>query len=580
MENLYGAKVENGKIIVNDNNADENITIKTCEGINLFINGVMVPYGLKYRITSSDEIKYEPQVIEPTRKMQLEISEDKMEARLTVIYKKGYTFRLVDKPWLKNLALRAEKIKSEEYKQYRVDEVKELLSKEKIKFGINISKIFQAILGTGEEGIIVAQGIKCVNDKPKRLELCINTEERKIKDDNKTTLNYRNRVILPNVEEGQVIAKVVQRIEGNNGEDIYGKVLKKKSIKDPKLLVGEGCEIRDDVVIAQYSGRPVFKSNILTISKTLTLNTVNIKTGDVNFSGNVIVNGKVESGSNIKCGGFLQINGTIDNSKIVSNGDSTYKSAILNSVILTGAYDVEKTTYLNILKEFLKNIKSLLDVAENLYDKATGKSIGEIIEFLIEQRYKEINKLGVQILAHNIKLGITDSSVLDFIRTKLLNMGAVNIKSINQFILFKEEIENIIDDLSTDAVIKLDCTLSYIQKCAVKATGNVFIKGMGSYQSQIYALESVIYEDKDAICRGGTIQAVNGDIKLGTVGSMGGIKTEINCNNTKGVIEVEVAYAGTLFIIGRMKYLVKDNIRHVKVYLDEDGQIKCDCLKY
>ena len=72
--------------------------------------------------------------------------------------------------------------------------------------------------------------IKCVDDIPKKLELCINTEATKINDDDSKVINYRNRVILPNVEAGEVIAKIIERVDGNNGEDIYGKILKKKSI--------------------------------------------------------------------------------------------------------------------------------------------------------------------------------------------------------------------------------------------------------------------------------------------------------------------------------------------------------------
>ena len=231
MENKYGAKVENGRIIVKDNNGAESITIKTCKGIDLYINGVNVSYGLKYHISSNDEIKYVAQVVKPERKMELEISDDRMGARLKVIYKKGYTFKLVDKPYFKTLVLRAEKVEDNDCNRYKVDEIKELLSKAKIKFGINISKIFQAILGTDEDGVVIAKGIKCVDDIPKKLELCINTEATKINDDDSKVINYRNRVILPNVEAGEVIAKIIERVDGNNGEDIYGKILKKKSIK-------------------------------------------------------------------------------------------------------------------------------------------------------------------------------------------------------------------------------------------------------------------------------------------------------------------------------------------------------------
>ena len=92
--------------------------------------------------------------------MELEISDDRMEARLKVIYKKAIHLNWLDKPYFKTLVLRAEKVEDNDCNRYKVDEIKELLSKAKIKFGINISKIFQAILGTDEDGVVIAKGIK------------------------------------------------------------------------------------------------------------------------------------------------------------------------------------------------------------------------------------------------------------------------------------------------------------------------------------------------------------------------------------------------------------------------------------
>lgn len=102
MNNQYRAKVENGKIIVDDNYGNENVTIKACEGINLYINGEKVSYGAKYRVTSFDDISYTANVVNSKRNIKLKISDDKLEARLIVIYEKGYTYKLVDKPFHKS----------------------------------------------------------------------------------------------------------------------------------------------------------------------------------------------------------------------------------------------------------------------------------------------------------------------------------------------------------------------------------------------------------------------------------------------------------------------------------------------
>ena len=581
MTEHIGIKVENNKIIVNDAIGEETVTIKTCSNINLFVNDNEVPHGVKYPVTSLDKIKYTSYTEEPSKSMKLIVSEDKLEARLIINYKKGLTYKLLDSPICRDLSLAEEKVETECSEKYSIIDIKNYLSEQGIVFGIQINKILMCINGTDEKGIVVASGVKCIDDIPKRLKMIVDTKAKKLNNEDSEFVDYRNMMQMPNVESGQTIAVVEDRIEGNDGCDVYGSKLKKKTIKDPQNLVGRGCRIDGRNVIALQPGRPIFKSNSLIIQSVINVDAVNIQTGNINFAGDVNVRGRVSEGSQIRCCA-LDVLDAVDRSKIIANGNITIHSVVLNSVILAAEYNIERAEYLKVLREIDKDIDVIISEAQILLERTEGhKSIGTIVQFLIEQRHKSLTKKCMTVITYNIKNGITDSEGLEFIRTKVLNMGAVNIVDIDEIKRFHKVIKDNIEEISREKELKVDCAVEYAQGSNIKATGNITVTGSGCYQTNIYAGGNITFNNEAAICRGGILQSREGNIKLSQVGSEASIKTVIECCNEKAVIEAKEAFANTTFVIGNRRTVLKDNCRNVKLFVDHDEDtIRCESLKW
>ncbi|MDD6770449.1 flagellar assembly protein A [Inconstantimicrobium porci] len=580
MTEQIGIKIENGSIVVNDAMCEETVTIKTCNNINLYVNDNEVPYGVNYPITSLDKIKYTSYTEQPSKSMKLIVSEDKLEARLIITYKNGLTYKLQDSPICKNISLAAEKVEIECREKYSIIDIKNYLNEQGVVYGIHINKILMCLNGTDENGIIVASGVKCIDDIPKRLKMIVDTKEKKLNNEDSEFVDYRNMIQMPNVESGQTIAVVEDRVEGNDGCDVFGNKLKKKTIKDPQNLIGSGCRIEGRNVIAVQPGRPMFKANRLIIQSVINVDAVNIETGNINFAGDVNVRGRVYEGSEIRCCA-LDVSGAVDRSKIISNGNIVIHSVVLNSVILAAEYNIERSEYLKVLKEVENDVNNIISETQILIEKTEGqKSIGTIVQFLTEQRYKCLTKRCISIITYNIKNGITDSEGLEFIRTKVLNMGTVNIKDIDEIKRFHNVIKDIIEDISREKELKVDCTVGYAQGSNIKATGNITITGSGCYQTNIYAGGNITFENEAAICRGGSLQSRDGNIKLSQVGSEASIKTVIECCNEKAVIEAKEAFANTTFIIGNRRLILKDNCRNIRLFIDHDEDtIKYELLK-
>lgn len=111
-----GVKVENGNIVVIEGLSKvdkEQITIKPCEKIKLFINGELCSEKGPYEITQSDKIDYIGEKIEQVKKISVKISVDKMKGYIKVEYKPAYVYKLRDKPMAKDLILKAMKVEED-----------------------------------------------------------------------------------------------------------------------------------------------------------------------------------------------------------------------------------------------------------------------------------------------------------------------------------------------------------------------------------------------------------------------------------------------------------------------------------
>lgn len=80
------------------------------------------------------------------------------------------------------------------------------------------------------------------------------------------TMDYKNIRSFSNVKEGQAIAELIPGAIGQDSKNVYGEIIKKKSIRNKPMKVGKGCKIEGNKVIATKSGRPDLKSNIVSVN--------------------------------------------------------------------------------------------------------------------------------------------------------------------------------------------------------------------------------------------------------------------------------------------------------------------------
>ena len=176
-----------------------------------------------------------------------------------------------------------------------------------------------------------------------------------------------------------------------------------------------------------------------------------------------------------------------------------------------------------------------------------------------------------------IKDGDKISQVSKFIKEKLLPMSRTNINSIKELrnfvISLLEEIQYLEEYMANMSSI----TLSYCQEASIQSSGDILINGKGLYSTDMYAVRSIKFLNKQSVCRGGVLKA--GEfINASVVGSEAGAHNVLEVFGKKGIVTIEKAYSNTLIIINNKRYLVTEPCRNVKCYIDNKGELAVEKL--
>jgi len=134
------------------------------------------------------------------------------------------------------------------------------------------------------------------------------------------------------VEVGEIIAEKVPPVQGKEGYDVTGKILKPKLAKevDFKLTPDIGLNPENkSQIIALKNG--VLKKNY-TIDEINVINgNVDFSTGNIDYSKSLVIKGDVKSGFKVYSGENIEIRGCVEDAEVVAEGDVVVKQGFLGT---------------------------------------------------------------------------------------------------------------------------------------------------------------------------------------------------------------------------------------------------------
>lgn len=171
--------------------------------------------------------------------------------------------------------------------------------------------------------ILVARGQESIEGKDGYFEYLFTPEEYaapKIREDG--SVDYTNMSGLQNVHKGDKVAIYHPAEQGTNGYTVYGAELKVKPAKELPPMRGKGILRENNEYFAQSDGKIEAKNGKIDIQQVHQIfGDVTLIIGKVEFFGDIIINGNVESGVTIRAGRNIEVHGTTGNASLFAGGD-------------------------------------------------------------------------------------------------------------------------------------------------------------------------------------------------------------------------------------------------------------------
>ena len=225
---------------------------------------------------------------------------------------------------------------SEGMKPLSPDDVAEILNQRNIVYGINWEEIQNAVFTCNTEhrsveDVLIAEGKPPTREIPPHFEVEESLlREEEIPDAEARRIDYRKISPFVLVKEGDLLARMLPGQKGEPGSTVFEKSIPYGTDKTPQLQPGQNTMRDGDAIIAARDGRFELKGDEFFVNEVLQIKSdVDYSTGNINFPGDVILQGQIKDGFTIEAGGTIYCTQTMDASEVIGKKDLIVKQGII-----------------------------------------------------------------------------------------------------------------------------------------------------------------------------------------------------------------------------------------------------------
>ncbi len=172
--------------------------------------------------------------------------------------------------------------------------------------------------------LVAAQGKSPINGKDAEVAYDFDiSEEKKFSEKEDGTIDFRNLNNVINVKKDTVLCHIIPPQDGEDGIDIFGQDISYKPGRTVSFNYGNNTYISQDgsQLLASTDGCVEYKKGKVFVEDVYRVNNVDNSTGNIDFIGNVIINGDVKAGFSVKSKGDIKIRGMVEGAFIESGGE-------------------------------------------------------------------------------------------------------------------------------------------------------------------------------------------------------------------------------------------------------------------
>lgn len=546
-------QVEEHKITVHDPvDGGKLPVISAVAPVKLKINDVEVES--ESTVSSSDRIHWE---IDEKALFDIKVTEDKLCAFFHLHSKERCAWRLVNTESLPRIIITAEEDKNIVLETVDLGDVAAILEQKSIKSNLDLASIQQELVQPTYRPVVVAKGKAAISGKDAQLEVYFSEQVESQFFEISGSVDFRNHLQIPSVNKGERIAKKIPMVDGIPGYNVYGNVIMPVPPKDIFVVVKSSVELTPDgEIIARKEGRPRITGNRI---KTFDISTsyivsgdVDIETGNIVFSGDIIVYGNVTDSMIVESLGNVYIYGSIFNATITATGSIHVRGNVLGSKLYSGYFGVMFNRLYNSSKMLSEHIEKLLAAARMLEQAMESRKqtirFGQIVLLLIESKLKDIPAAVKELLSvvsniQHIKKEeyqkLMEMSQMFFQPTKLLETATYSF--FQSFLALLRETHQEVARMQEE---KVQIMINQCHNSELKSNGDIIILRDGVLLSDLFSAGNILFQHDLAVCRGAKLEA-DGVISAKIVGGQTGVNTLLKA---KRQIIVKKMYAGRVCV--------------------------------
>ncbi|MBT2660185.1 FapA family protein [Bacillus sp. ISL-45] len=229
--------------------------------------------------------------------------------------------------------LTAELILDTENKElaFSVEELLDILEAEKIVFGVKKDLLTQISENpySFDYPVTIAAGEPKVDgaDAYLRNELHYNSRL-----DHKV-FNFRSVMLIPSVRKGQLLASVVPPMNGTQGTDVTGRMIPAKPGRPIRVKPGNNVMFESGQFFAVCDGQVSITDKAVSVNPVFEVKgDLDLRTGNIDFVGNITIRGNVPSGYELKAGGDIVVEGLVEAANLQAEGNIIIKGGVAGAM--------------------------------------------------------------------------------------------------------------------------------------------------------------------------------------------------------------------------------------------------------
>ncbi|WDL98885.1 FapA family protein [Alicyclobacillus sp. ALC3] len=551
----------NGNVIVTDPKHDgayATIIVPETPLIQVFMDGEQV-YG-EVVVSESHSIQVQVTSVEPAISYRAVVSEDELSVEVQASVVEGVNLCLEDVEPCRHLEFVMEE--THRHPEPMPQEViLNLLSKHGYTGTIDYAAVNRLCHPSNHQEEIVLRGVLPQKGLPAKFRAS-------------AALSVEHDPILhtsrfSTVSIGTTVAVLEPGTKGVPGINVYGIPIEAKyDGKQTTLNFGRGVINVNGDIVAIRDGRPRYTKQVVDVVPELIFEKdISIEDGEVQFDGNIIVNGSIQEGAVVKASGLITVYGHIEKSSVFSGAGVVVQNGIYDSKLVSGYQQFHYESLLNLIAKLVPELKRFQEEHALMVEHVTKRSdmadtLSRIPSILFEKRHTALEHM----LATLVDEDSNELSGFDSAYQVLKELVESKWSGESRFKVSDSDIKTLLGKIKAlDKEIRglpQESTIiraTNVVSSSLQSVGNIIITG----NVESSTLESGRTVSIRKGLRGGFVTAKK-SVYVSELGTPSGIETSVRVEDQSGFIRAKVIHINTLVEVNGRRSRAYNTERNVR----------------